>query len=101
MILPFCLLKRVPCFRWYRREKRAMKFAIPRIWPEPTDHSSNCYICMVNPYKCWADKNTSALMYPDLPSPSLQCHAVLSSLYPLCQRESSHPQKKAANQKRR
>ena len=32
-------------------EKRAMKFAIPRIWREPTDHSSNCYFCLVNPSK--------------------------------------------------
>ncbi|XP_058889662.1 uncharacterized protein LOC131739473 [Acipenser ruthenus] len=36
---------------WYRGEKRAMKFAIPRIWREPTDHSSNCYFCMVDPSK--------------------------------------------------
>ncbi|XP_076325272.1 uncharacterized protein LOC143233190 [Tachypleus tridentatus] len=34
---------------WYRGEKRAMKFAIPRIWRELTDHSSNCYFCMVDP----------------------------------------------------
>ncbi|XP_018610198.1 cAMP-dependent protein kinase inhibitor beta-like isoform X2 [Scleropages formosus] len=25
-----------------------MKFAIPRIWQEPTDHSSSCYFCMVD-----------------------------------------------------
>ncbi|XP_033209928.1 uncharacterized protein LOC117168404 [Belonocnema kinseyi] len=28
---------------WYRGEKRAMKFALPRVWREPTDHSSNCF----------------------------------------------------------
>ncbi|XP_076318645.1 uncharacterized protein LOC143229774 [Tachypleus tridentatus] len=48
--------------------QRAMKFAIPRIWREPTDHSSNCYFCMVNPPKRRAGKNTSAIMYPDFPS---------------------------------
>ncbi|XP_076340714.1 uncharacterized protein LOC143241082 [Tachypleus tridentatus] len=53
---------------WYRGEKRAMKFAIPRIWCEPTDHSSNCYFCMMNPSKHQAGKNASAIMYPDLPS---------------------------------
>ncbi|XP_076365929.1 uncharacterized protein LOC143254903 [Tachypleus tridentatus] len=53
---------------WYRGEKRAMKFAIPRIWREPTDHSSNCYFFMVDPFKRQAGKNTSAIMYPDLPS---------------------------------
>ncbi|XP_076348406.1 uncharacterized protein LOC143246067 [Tachypleus tridentatus] len=81
-------------FRWYRGEKRAMEFAIPRIWCEPTDHSSKCYFCMVYPSKCWAGKKTSAFMYPD--HPSLQFHTALSSLYPLHWRETSHPQKKAA-----
>ncbi|XP_076334606.1 uncharacterized protein LOC143238343 [Tachypleus tridentatus] len=53
---------------WYRGEKRALRFAIPRIWREPTDHSSNCYVCMVDPSKHRAGKNASATMYPDLPS---------------------------------
>src|SRR6218665_1140592 len=34
---------------WYMGKKRAMKFAVPRIWLQPTDHSSNCYFCMVDP----------------------------------------------------
>ncbi|XP_076359941.1 uncharacterized protein LOC143252139 [Tachypleus tridentatus] len=53
---------------WYRGEKRAIKFAIPRIWHEPTDHSSNCYFCMVDPSKHHTGKNASAIMYLDLPS---------------------------------
>ncbi|XP_058848173.1 uncharacterized protein LOC131698720 [Acipenser ruthenus] len=53
---------------WYRGEKRAMKFAIPRIWREPTDHSSNCYFCMVDPSKRRTGKNALAITYPDLPS---------------------------------
>ncbi|XP_051552787.1 uncharacterized protein LOC127440312 [Myxocyprinus asiaticus] len=53
---------------WYRGEKRAMKFAIPRIWQEPTDHSSNCYFCMVDPSKRRTGKNAPAITYPDLPS---------------------------------
>ncbi|XP_076367914.1 uncharacterized protein LOC143255711 isoform X2 [Tachypleus tridentatus] len=44
-----------------------MKFAISRIWREPTDHLSNCYFCMVDPSKRRAGKNASAIMYPDLP----------------------------------
>src|SRR6218665_911121 len=31
---------------WYRGEKKAMKFAISRIWRQPTDHSSNCCILL-------------------------------------------------------
>ncbi|XP_061411305.1 uncharacterized protein LOC133344987 [Lethenteron reissneri] len=46
-----------------------MKFAIPRIWWEPTDHSSNCYFCMVDPSKRGFGKNAPAITYPDLPSP--------------------------------
>ncbi|XP_076331748.1 uncharacterized protein LOC143236932 [Tachypleus tridentatus] len=53
---------------WYRGEKRAMKFAILRIWRESTDHSSSCYFCMADPSKRRAGKNASAIMYPDLPS---------------------------------
>ncbi|XP_058873513.1 uncharacterized protein LOC131724780 [Acipenser ruthenus] len=62
---------------WYRGEKRAMKFAIPRIWREPTDHSSNCYFCMVDPSKRRTGKNAPAITYTDLPSsiaPVPHCH---------------------------
>ncbi|XP_061411219.1 uncharacterized protein LOC133344908 isoform X2 [Lethenteron reissneri] len=54
-----------------------MKFAIPRIWREPTDHSSNCYFCMVDPSKRWTSKNAPAITYPDLPlsiAPVPHCH---------------------------
>src|SRR6218665_308777 len=52
---------------WYRGEKRAKKFAIPRIWPQPTDHSSNCYFYVVD---------APQIVYPDIPSsiaPVLHC----------------------------
>ncbi|XP_076314799.1 uncharacterized protein LOC143227191 [Tachypleus tridentatus] len=45
-----------------------MKFDILRIWREPTEQSNNCYFFMMDPSKCWAGKNPSAIMYPDLPS---------------------------------
>lgn len=54
-----------------------MKFAIPRIWREPTDYSSNCYFCMVDPSKRRTGKNAPAITYPDLPSsiaPVPHCH---------------------------
>ncbi|XP_069960842.1 uncharacterized protein [Cherax quadricarinatus] len=35
----------------YRGEKKAMKFTVPRIWREPTDHSTNCCFCLVDPSK--------------------------------------------------
>ena len=52
----------------YRGEKRAMKFAIPRIWRQPADHSSNCYFCMVDPTKRRTGKNAPQNVYPDIPS---------------------------------
>ncbi|XP_076361754.1 uncharacterized protein LOC143252858 isoform X2 [Tachypleus tridentatus] len=67
--LALCQIKRTwktPKTRWYRGEKSAMKFVIPRIWHEPTDHSSNCYFWMVDPSKCQASKNASAIMYLNL-----------------------------------
>ncbi|XP_076346207.1 uncharacterized protein LOC143244781 [Tachypleus tridentatus] len=75
---------------WYRKGgERAMKFAIPRIWCEPTDYSSNFSFCMMDPSKHQSGKNAFAIMYLGLPSP--KCHTALISLYPLHQRESSHP----------
>ncbi|KAL6469174.1 hypothetical protein MHYP_G00226980 [Metynnis hypsauchen] len=53
---------------WYRGEKRAMHFAVPRIWREPTDHSTNCYFCMVDPSKRRTGKNATPVTYPDIPS---------------------------------
>ena len=53
---------------WYMGEKRAMKFAISQIWPEPTDHSSHCYFCMVDPTKRRTGKNAPQIVYPDIPS---------------------------------
>src|SRR6218665_2208848 len=53
---------------WYRGKKRTMKFAILRIWPQPTDHSSNCYFCMVDPTKCRTGKNVPQIVYPDISS---------------------------------
>jgi len=53
---------------WFRGERRAMKFAIPRIWREPTDHSTNCYFCMADPSKRRSGKNAHPVAYPDIPS---------------------------------
>src|SRR6218665_1840215 len=52
----------------YRGEKRVMMFAIPRIWRQPTDHSSNCYFCMMDPAKRRTCKNSPQIVYPEIPS---------------------------------
>ncbi|XP_076818916.1 uncharacterized protein LOC143464805 [Clavelina lepadiformis] len=53
---------------WYRGEKRAMKFALPRVWREPTNHTDDCYFCMVNPSRRRAGKNAPPIAYPNIPS---------------------------------
>ena len=58
----FCLL-----INYNKGEKRAMKFAVPRIWQEPTNYSSDCYFCLVDPSKCRAGKNAFATRYSDIP----------------------------------
>ena len=46
----------------------SMKFAAPGIWREPTNHSSYCYFCLVDPSKRRTGKNVSATRYPDISS---------------------------------
>ena len=53
---------------WYRGENRKMKFGVPRIWREPTDHLMNCYFCVVDVSHHRKRKKTSVFDYPDLPS---------------------------------
>ncbi|KAG8226103.1 hypothetical protein J437_LFUL006732 [Ladona fulva] len=43
------LLRSLPKEDPGRGEKRVLKFAIQRIWQEPTDHSNDCYFCVVDP----------------------------------------------------
>ena len=47
---------------WFMGEKRAMPFATPRVWREPSNHLTDCYFCMVDPSKRRKGKNV-----PDIP----------------------------------
>ena len=53
---------------WFRGEKRAMPFAIPRVWLEPSNHLTDCYFCMADPNKRRKGKNAPSIKYPDIPS---------------------------------
>ena len=54
-------------------------------WQQPTDHSSNCYFCMVDPTKRRTGKNVPQIVYPDILSstaPVPHCPELLISTPP-------------------
>ena len=53
---------------WQRGEKRVMKFAIPQIWQQPTDPSSNCNFRIVDSKKGRLGTNVPQIIYLDIPS---------------------------------
>ena len=50
---------------WSKGQKTALKFGIPMVWREPTDHVTDCYFCAVN-VSGINIKNQSSLIYPNL-----------------------------------
>ena len=52
---------------WTKGQKMALKFEIPLIWREPTNHVTDCYFCAVDPTGTNRN-NWSSLVYPDLQS---------------------------------
>jgi len=34
---------------WINRKGMAMPFAVPKVWREPSNHSSGCYFCLTPP----------------------------------------------------
>lgn len=44
-----------------------LKFGVPMVWREPTNHSDDCYFCLVN-VKGFNKKNKQHLQYPSIPS---------------------------------
>jgi len=44
-----------------------MPFAVPIVWREPKDHSSDCYVCLTN-ITGISSKSKHTVKYPDLPS---------------------------------
>ena len=46
-----------------------MPFGVPTVWRVPSNHSTDCYFCMVPPIQNgMAMKNKSTLMYSNIPS---------------------------------
>ena len=53
---------------WSKKKRKAMPFAVPMIWREPTDHVNDCYFCLTPSMKKRFNKKKKSLIeYPDLP----------------------------------
>lgn len=55
--------------QWTKGKKRCLKFGIPMVWREPTNHVTDCYFCAIDVTGI-NRKNRRSLQYPDLESAS-------------------------------
>ena len=53
--------------QWTKGKKSCLKFGIPMVWREPTNHVTDCYFCTIDVTGI-NRKNWSSLKYPDLES---------------------------------
>jgi len=54
---------------WLNRKGMAMPFAIPVVWREPSNHSSDCYFCLTPPVASGMNKKKKQRIdYPNIPS---------------------------------
>ena len=54
---------------WLKKKRKAMPFAGPMIWIEPTNHKNECYFCLTpSMKKGFNRKKKSLIEYSDIPS---------------------------------
>ncbi|GBM90880.1 hypothetical protein AVEN_46374-1 [Araneus ventricosus] len=55
--------------KWLHGKRKAMPFAVPMIWREPTNHIDDCYFCMVPPASGgFTRKKKRTIKYPNIQS---------------------------------
>ena len=52
---------------WLNGTHKAMPFAVPMVWREPKDHTSDCYFCLTN-VSGITSKTNKSIIYPNIPS---------------------------------
>ena len=60
---------------WTKGEVSSMRFGVPIVWREPTNHHDDCYFCMVD-MTGWNQRKKNEWCYPDIESarrPVLHC----------------------------
>jgi len=69
--------------QWTKGNRSCLKFGIPMVWRQPTNHDSDCYFCAIDVTGI-NKKNRSSLTYPDLQSarrPVAQCDKIPVPLF--------------------
>ena len=55
--------------QWLNGKRHAMPFAVPMVWREPSNHTTDCYFCTVPPVSGGiAKKKKWTIVYPNIPS---------------------------------
>jgi hypothetical protein len=53
--------------RWFKGEKKSLRFGIPMIWREQKNHRDDCYFCSCD-VKGHNSENKKVILHPNLPS---------------------------------
>ena len=53
--------------QWLNGKRKGLTFAVPMVWREQKDHSSDCYFCMTK-IAGYSKRNKSQIVYPDCES---------------------------------